>query len=352
MIVTTLFKEIQEPIIVSKKVGLVISNADLDWQSDIIEEVTEEIHQRLHSEKRFNDSSIKRYNLLEITKSTYFEGIFKLNHESEISIINEIAKKVVCIYLSDFEKTFLIHKNKNIDNPTWEKTFEEKFLAFNNFLDQNKSCRDKKTNLIHTGYNTGIAYRERCRILSHMMLSDLRKFDDRYSFRSHIIEVNHKLDSIIKLGKLIDYYIKDRSDFFIIDYIIEAISEEQHNSFGVLKMFTLIEMLIVNESNYLHRELKMKLPQFISNHIIDKELWSSKVYKIRNKIAHGDFSGLEKELISYKNYFMLDYQFDFTEYSLINWIIIDIYFQLSECVSNIIWKMLVNKESIVRLKKS
>lgn len=79
------------------------------------------------------------------------------------------------------------------------------------------------------------------------------------------------LSSLKQIGSKIDNFLSIDKDFWLLDYIINALSEDQQsgNVYHVFKTMSLIEMLLINPSNSgrTQGEMERKLPQFLSDRI-------------------------------------------------------------------------------------
>lgn len=79
------------------------------------------------------------------------------------------------------------------------------------------------------------------------------------------------LSSLKQIGSKIDNFLSIDKGFWLLDYIINALSEDQQsgNVYHVFKTMSLIEMLLINPSNSgrTQGEMERKLPQFLSDRI-------------------------------------------------------------------------------------
>ena len=74
--------------------------------------------------------------------------------------------------------------------------------------------------------------------------------------------------------------------------------------------------------------------------------------QMRNKIAHGDFTGLENKIEEYAQKVMDGrYSFDYSEYSRKNWVLLNACCLLEDTVRNIIIMLFTDKEKLKSIKE-
>ena len=261
---------------------------------------------------------------------------------------------MVCIQINNFENSMLTLKNKEIDNPTCEDSFEYKFIQFFQFLANHNMVENEREYISplcvyhteSTGKGMGIL-----RSLVYRFGKNER-IDHSCFFNRHIAD-------LIKFGEILDNYLESVEDFLELDYLIDAIYRDiSYNAYHLFKFASLIEMLIINPKTKGKTcgELESKLPAFLANNRLsteeEKRQFCSMIRVIRNKIGHGDFKQLHKKLEEYAGCFMKNYWFDYYEYSHINWIYLNLCCELNQIVSNIIWKKLIHKQEVKDLKYS
>ncbi|MCM3575494.1 hypothetical protein M3172_20025 [Mesobacillus subterraneus] len=114
-----------------------------------------------------------------------------------------------------------------------------------------------------------------------------------------------------------------------------------YNAYHLFKNYSLIEMVIGKEDFTDPNKfddifaLFIESDRFENNEI--KKLFAKIIRQIRNKIAHGDFLGLQKKLEEYAAHFMKNYYFDYFEYSRENWIYLNICCELDRILADILW---------------
>ncbi|MCF6411497.1 hypothetical protein [Pseudalkalibacillus salsuginis] len=350
MVILNIFGEIEE-IIISHKLGITISNLSKEWLVEIVENMKEEIHNREFDIKKFNkyDNRFKNYNLSDVVSHENFKGLLELK-DSEEKNLEEIASKLICIQVGDYDNSYLKNKNRYIDNPTCEKEFEEKFIHFYSFITKYSfNSKNNKWNVPFSIYSSERARYEETRMLNFITASIKQKAYSSFSDSRNII------DDLIEFGKLIDSYLDNYGDFQKLDYLINALYDDNnYNAFHLFKVFSLIEMLIINPQKKLYIELEEKLPYFIIDNDFksddEKKGFVVLIRKIRNKIAHGDFMAVKKLLEDYATKYMKHFWFDYYEYSRENWIYLSICCRLDEIVSKIIWQLIYDKKVLYSIQ--
>lgn len=360
MVITPLFSRITTPITISIKLGLEVHNLtddDIEDKSYIKKSLLDELD--IYNKERITMPVKNRfpYSLKGIMQSDYYRECFEkdiLNNDNEC--INVLCSKILMIYCIDSQSSMMPLKNEFCINPTCEMSLEQKFIRFLTFLESYKSFDTKRAEINITyndneyGHYTGKSDIIRS-MLWRLAPKELEE-NNPYRFVTHEEEYQCKINGVIHLGKLIDNFIESQQDFYIIDYLMDAISSyENHGAFGIVKMTSLVEMLLANPKyKSLRYELRHKLPQFLSDDIHDKDLWIKYMYDIRSKIAHGDYSAISAITSDYQKTFMQNFECDYYEYNLINWIYSDIYLHLSSAVGNIIRTYLNMKPLINKIK--
>ncbi|MFK9095171.1 hypothetical protein [Bacillus salipaludis] len=336
MIVVNIFGEI-EPIVISKKLGITLSNLPQDWKEGLIETMEEEIHHRDYDVKKYNDfANFEPYNAKKIVKHKNFSGI--LGQRSE-DYLKEIANKLICISVEDFENSMLQKKNPYIDSPTCEIEFAEKWINLYEFLIRN-DCNKRNWMSLTCMYSSEKSLFEQTNVL-RMIYAEM-SFDIKMD---PIVFNRRKIDSLIDFGKMIDSFLEKEENFYMLDYILTAIADDSnYNAYHLFKNYSLIEMIIrkegFNDSIKFDEKLAVfiELDRYANNE--KKKLFAKMIRQIRNKIAHGDFLGIRKKLEDYAAYFMKNYHFDYFEYSRENWIYLNICCELDRILADIIWKLI------------
>lgn len=346
MIVVNIFGEIV-PIVISKKLGIILSNLPQDWKEGLIETMEEEIHHREYDVKKYNDFiNIEPYDAQKIVEHKNFSGILVLRSKD---YLKEIANNLICISVEDFENSMLQKKNPYIDSPTCEIEFAEKWIKLYEFLSRND----------HNGRDWMPS--------TCMYSSEKSLFEQTYVLRTIYAEMSfdikmdpvvfnqRKINGLIDFGKMIDSFLEKEENFYMLDYILTAIADDSdYNAYHLFKNYSLIEMIIGKEDFNDPIKFDEKLALFIElgrcENNEKKKLFAKIIRQIRNKIAHGDFLGVRKKLEEYAAHFMRNYHFDYFEYSRENWIYLNICCELDRILTDILWKLLSKSNFLSHVK--
>ena len=101
------------------------------------------------------------------------------------------------------------------------------------------------------------------------------------------------------------------------------------------------------------KELDAKLPQFLAmENTMEVRQKEAELYrKMRNKIAHGDFIAFEELVETYAREFMDGhFNFDYSEYSRKNWVILQVCRKLDDAVRELIHMMFVDRSKLESIK--
>ena len=338
-----------EPVIISKKLGVGICNPNSDWISEFCNDFDEEILIHKHNIKVFEKDGFDieefkgRYNLSQIVK------VFGEREEGK-SIKQTIAEHLIEIQVIDFENSLLRKNNEYLDSPTCEAQYTSKFINFCSVvLSSNEGRKNIQGQIPIVTYDSN-DFRQKPIILNYLEAKSKINMGINTYTKSCI-------NALQQLGNLIDNFLSTDRDFWLFDYIINALyDKQQSDAYHIFKVMSLIEMLIINprRNGITVGEMERKLPKFLHtiSDISQKELFSLIVRKLRNKIGHGDFMGVQQLLEEYRNSFMHNFWYDEFEYSIENWMYGKICIDLDEAFSNILWLMLFNKEKLLNIQQN
>lgn len=71
---------------------------------------------------------------------------------------------------------------------------------------------------------------------------------------------------------------------------------------------------------------------------------------MRNKIGYGDFNGFYEKPEEYARLYMINYNFDYSEYSRINWILLHVCCLLDDLIAKVIKIMFENESKLLEIK--
>lgn len=350
MVLLNIYGKIQ-PVIISKKLGVGISNLPIDWVNGLQDDLVEEIlihnhHIKSYEKKNLNNNWVsKKYDLKQMVKKLGW-----LENGKKATQI--IAENLIEIKVSAFHNSLLQIKNQHISDPTCEPQYARKFLNLCYKVQSSNNAKKIIPDRVPFSIYNSDDFNDKPRILSDLQFSlnphPFRKFQQNARTIGGI-------KSLMYLGKLIDKFLISIEDFWLLDYIINAIfSDDEPNTYHIFKVVSLIEMLIINPSKKMAGEIEQKLPQFLSDNIEASQhvLFAEIIRKLRNKIGHGDFNAVQKLLWQYQHYFMKNFCFDECEYSIENWIYNSICLRLDETLNEILWLMISDRDKLVKIQKA
>ncbi|HBJ01325.1 MAG TPA: hypothetical protein DDY89_11725, partial [Lysinibacillus sp.] len=163
MIILNIYGNI-EPTIISKKLGVGISNPPNDWikglQDDMLEEMLVHEHNlKVWGKREFKNSKLSNYDLAELVK----KAKWNISHNSELEVI---ARNLVAIDVLDFENSYLQLKNDTMDSPTCEVSFPLKFINFCNKIQNSSKGKDVLNKRIPFSTFSSDEFNEKPRILN------------------------------------------------------------------------------------------------------------------------------------------------------------------------------------------
>jgi len=275
MLVTNMIKEISEPLVVSKEFGIVLSNLSKDEASRFYAEI-----------KKIENSSLKQ-----VTKN--FEKVrnkFSVNNDDDL--IEFISKNVVVMAM---DKALL----------SKERLFADSRLHGGVVITREDYCRKFFDFIMEffIGKGNGLGLSTPDEIVS---LLETPIYDFRVN-EKHIVmlfcydrDYDLAVKSVVDAGKKIDNFVSNNNDFRQLDFLIRVLSQKQeYTMFHVLNNYTILECVFGSH-------VDLKLEKFYSDLLesegivdrIDSGFFTS-LKTMRNKIAHGAFKDIEKEIKKY-----------------------------------------------------
>ena len=239
MVILNVYGEIN-PIIISKKLGLGISNLEDDWILGLQDDISEEVLIREHDLSVWNNIGINsrgvtKYNLSQLVYKAKWED--RLDTEEELNK-EIIAKKLIGIDVCEFENSFLKLKNQVMDSPTCEPEYPHKFIKFCCKIQNAKSAKEVLNNRIPFAIYSSNDLDKKTRVLNYLQAT-LKFTDDIKKYKDECI------NALIKIGSIIDNFIKTEEDFWKFDYILNSLYyDEGYNSYYIFKIMSLIGNLL------------------------------------------------------------------------------------------------------------
>lgn len=347
MIILNMYGKISS-ICVSNKLKIYISNLprelDNNWNQELVEDMLQEIKERkIFAEKHGND--LPSYDLKKICIETF--GLRNLSDNlSELEYLQIIADNLICIYF-DYEyedMPFFDWTTNCFDGRLCEEDYSEKFMNFLHFIVR-KDEKFKPGEISHFPSYIYTTNRDR---EYHFLLGALNgKF---------CCNLETYIKSLQYWGKLIDNFLVNQNDYLQLDYLINSVHKDnEYNSYHLFKVFSLCEMLLVkNSNNGKSIEFDKKLSRFLSAEYTEnkKSELAQMIRQMRNKIGHGDFLRLNELIEKYAKRFMDDhFNYDYTEYSRLNWIYLHLCCELNDALARILFLLLTDRKEFEKIKQ-
>ena len=337
MVVLNFYGKI-EPVCISKKLGLYISNLPNEKHNEWRNEMADELEMAVKADKIYQE---KMESNLECGIAELYHKVFpneilpeKFSREHYI----QIADQMIYIYLDySYEDMPLGGWDTNsFDGRLCEEDYAEKIVDFISFMGSSTL--------------TGFA---------------LLKPVPQWTFSSNHDEIDHYrifwggepatdyIASLKKWGELFDSFLISRNDYLLFDYLMNAIHKDrEYNESHLIMSYSLCQLFLEKERE---KELDAKLPQFLAmENTMEVRQKEAELYrKMRNKIAHGDFIAFEELVETYAREFMDDrFNFDYSEYSRKKWVILQVCCKLDDAVRELIHMMFVDRSKLESINKN
>ena len=290
-------------------------------------------------------TQFNNYNLKQIYE-LHFSSEELPNDPKDEDYLQVFADNLIYIYFNyKYEDMPFFDWTTNcFDGRLCEEDYSEKIVDFLRFIAfKRKIYEDEWQNTCPNYIYTTNHDQERHSILNSLM------HETFYNCETYI-------DILNKWGQTLDDFLIIENDYYHLDYLVNAIHKDnEYNVYHLFKTYSLCEMLLVKDTaSGTPRELDNKLPLFILNNDTSEKklLFASIIRRMRNKIGHSDFVGLNKLFEEYAKEFMDDhFWFDYFEYSRQNWILLNICCELDAILARIIYIMLTDKPELERIRK-
>lgn len=331
MVVLNILGKIK-PICISKKLKIYISNLpnekNNNWNEDLVNEMRNVANRKnsiLSSSGNKGNFSVK-----EIACKALPDLSTNITEEDAYQII---ADNMICLYfdfpVDDWETNPFVSR-------ACEEDYSEKFINFLSFVNS------KKTNIFQ-------------KYTPIWIYSPFKLFEEPhriFSFLSSSL-TSVSINALKNWGKLLDTFLQDKNDYFLLDYLINSIhADNKYNVYHYFKSYSLCQLFLEKDKE---SELDEKLPLFLDSELSPekrKEI-ASLLRKMRNKIAHGDFIAFEAIAEEYAQKVMDgNYWFDYAEYSRKNWILLHSCCMLDDAIRRMIAMLFTDKTKLTKIKTS
>lgn len=320
MIVLDIYGKIERTLI-SKKLKLYIDNLPEDWKEHIKETIFEEIRKiefnRKEQEIKYGKVFQDKFDYISAKKilETNIENIKNYSLDTLENCIDCMIDNMIFIEF-DYEYSdmpFWDWESNSFDGRFCEEDYSEKIIKLLNFMTRKNDGR-AHFNIVYSSNNDYLSIVPR--VTSALSLRNYSEFKGFKTKEEAIYDLK-------QYGECIDDFLQSERDYYKLDFIVEALAkDDDYKHYHFLKVFTIIEMLLLNKKQQTHEIEKYINP--IINRIYNKD--SNQATKLlrqmRNKVGHGDFIGFNKKAYEFADIYMKNYNFDYSEYSHLNWILL------------------------------
>lgn len=326
--------------LVSNKLKMYIANIPEDWKEEIAGEILKEIRQQkfdiLESIVNGTQSYEMEYSL------SHLQNIIRFNINADISHeINSIEKCVqylvdnmICLYFDyeDEDMPFFDWETNCFETRCCEEDYAEKIINFINFI--HRDLPDEiHVNIIYSSNDVPF---QKTRILFNLGFK-------MFSGRNYSKNINDSINKILDTGKKIDSFLKSETEYYKLDYLINGIyKDNSYNQNHYLKSFSLLELVLLKPYQQTNEVDKLLIPYLSDRYGEDSIAVVKLLRQMRNKIGHGDFKGFNSKAEFFAQQFMINFHFDYAEYSRLNWILLHTCCLLDDLLRAILFDQLTN----------
>lgn len=334
-----------EKTLISKKLHLYVANLPNEkhneWNEYLFEVMNKEIKQREIDSLEFENNYGKKLGLYDLK---YMKRIYELNfnfgiidEKSEIEkYIQYFANHMIYLFF-DYNYdyfSFFDWATNCFDGRLCEEDYAEKIIKLIRFITRH-SVDAVTPACIYSSNQDDFG---KTRVLQ------ILQFKREVSKEKYIAELQ-------KWGQKIDEFLEEENDFYQLDYLINALYKgNEYNTNHLFKDFSILEMLLVKEGVKTNT-IDNKLSIFLQEEYEDESKNVAKLLRqMRNKIGHGDFNGFYEKAEEYARLYMMNYNFDYSEYSRVNWILLHVCCLLDDLIAKVIKIMFENKPKLLEIK--
>ena len=320
-----------EKTLISKKLHLYIDNIP-NSESDNWNEYICQIMEREIREQEFESAEYKlSYGKnLDTFDTVYFKEIFRNNfnhidmNDEDNTMLTEyiqiVADNMICLFFdySYEDMPFFDWTTNCFDGRLCEEDYAEKIVKLMQLCQRN-----------NTKFTPNIIYTSNEDFRPTKILQ-LLKFKKRLSLDEYISE-------LIIWGRKLDDFLESENDYYKLDYIANSIyMDKEYNSNHLFKNFALLELLLLKPNEKTNEIDKELTPFLVSDYGSESENVAILLRQMRNKIGHGDFLAFNKKIEEFISKYMSDYHFDYTEYSRLNWGLLNVCCLLDEILAKVL----------------
>lgn len=337
-----------EKTYISKKLGLYISNLPdgednnwNNWQEGMRETLSIAYQiQKIEASQYIGEFGNGSKNVFQDRVLEAAKTVLDISDETEEVLIEKyidyLSKNMMCIEF-DYSNSNIPSGNDAFScfgGGTCEEDPAEKVLNFMRFCCERIGSR---ANIPYCIYSTS------------------PRFDHEYMHLfSGTTDYNNQIDQLMKIGNLLDNYLLEEKDFYQLDYLCNALFDihaEKSNTYHYIKVYSLCSLFLEKDWEG-ELDYKLSCLMDMTKPYSERKHMAELMRKIRNKIAHGDFKRLNPLVEEYaKDYMDGKFWLDYTEYTRLSWIILNISCRLEDILKKLIYLMLTDRERLDGIRK-
>lgn len=326
-----------DPICISKKLGLYISNLPNFEHNEWKDELVAELDLAVKADKIYQEK-------LGTTYACGFQELFhNLFPDVEIPEVFtkqhflSVAEHMICIFQEYSYEDMPLggHDTNCFDGRFCEEDYSEKIINFINYVTD--------------------MYAEDSVLPKHVpqwVYSSNYHGIDHYRIFWGGEAADEYISSLSRWGEILDAFLQTKNDYLLFDYLVNAVyKDNEYNEYHLLKAFTLCQLFLETDNS----KIDAKLTHFMSVNLSKRKRKDCARFfrQMRNAIAHGNFLEFEVKLEAYAQKYMDgNFCFDYTEYSRKNWIIQHVCCVLDSIVRRLICMLLLDRPKLDEIKGS
>ena len=305
---------------ISEKLKLFISNIPEDWKEDIKDKILKDIKQQNIEIKEY----IAKYgsSMGIIYDLRFLQGVLdSILPECILEDIDSIDKCVGYLVdnmirlhfdYSDEDMSFFDWTSNCFDERFCEGDYAEKIITFLNFV----YFKRPEEIYLRCIYSSNTAPTVKNDIIFNSMFQVSPGFKNAKSLddRKRLLKI---------IGNRLDTTLLEDADYYRIDFLINAIEKDnEYNQYHFFKTYSLLELILLRP-NQSTSEIDNLLIPYLTEYC-GKESGSlvGILRQMRNKIGHGDFQSFRSKSENFAEVYMKNFEFDYSEHSRMNWIMI------------------------------
>lgn len=323
------------PICISKKLNLYLANPTDDECTILAQELV--IENKIWKELK-NIWDLEGNNqITRLFQKQFPNSIDKLDDSEMAKILSE---SMICLYLDldgqiqedDFVNNHFLER---LD----EEDYAEKIIDFISFATNEGTAKglDKYPEYVPQWlYSSNYYWHNNYRPFINGVVRKISKSD---------------LDDLKDWGRIIDKLLVSEEDEYLFDYLCSAFHRKRgQTAYDFNELYSLCQLFLENGKgsvdDKLVRFLNPELPATVN------EEKAEVMRQMRNKIAHGDYKGLNSKVNEYAEILSDNgFEFDYTEYSEQNWVLFKACFELEDALRRILYLLLTNRKQLAAIKK-